>query len=324
MMTALSYNAQWVLFSTLLLGMAAGVIGCFAYWKRQSLMSDALSHAALPGVIIGFAVMGVKSMPVMLAGAAVSALLGALLIHWIRTSSRVKEDTAMGIVLSVFFGFGIMMLTFVNRMEGGSQSGLDSFIFGQAASMVGKDVLIMASMAVLVILVAGFGYKEWKLFLFDPDFSRGLGLSSRWMNSIYMAVLVLVIVIGIQAVGVILMAALLIIPAVSARYWTQSFKWMLVLSALFGGGAGLVGTLVSIQGKGWPTGPFIVLAASSLFVVSLVFGARKGLLIVYFQQRRQRKQLLQAPTAGGGSGSATGAGASTGAGAGTLERGSVS
>ncbi|UVI29364.1 metal ABC transporter permease [Paenibacillus spongiae] len=293
MISILSHNAQWVLFSTLILGMAAGIMGCFAYWKRQSLMSDALSHAALPGVIIGFALMGVKNLPVMIAGAAASALLGALLIQWIRSSTRVKEDAAMGIILSVFFGLGIMLLTFVNRTAGGSQSGLDSFIFGQAASMVRKDVITMAVIALLVLLVAVIGFKEWKLFLFDSSFAKGLGLSSRLMSSIYMAVLVLVIVVGIQAVGVILMSALLIIPAVSARYWTQSFKWMVVLSALFGGGAGMMGTLISTFGKGWPTGPFIVIAASSMFVISLAFGARKGLLVVFLQQRAQKKRLLQ-------------------------------
>lgn len=296
MTTMLSHNAQWVLFSTLILGMAAGIMGCFSYWKRQSLMSDALSHAALPGVIIGFAIMGVKNLPVMIAGAAVSALLGALLIQWIRSSSRVKEDAAMGIILSVFFGLGIMLLTFVNRTAGGSQSGLDSFIFGQAASMVSKDVVTMSVLALLVMLVAIIGYKEWKLFLFDPAFAKGLGLSSRLMNSIYMAVLVLVIVIGIQAVGVILMAALLIIPAVSARYWTNSFKWMVVLSALFGGGAGMTGTLISTFGKGWPTGPFIVIAASTLFVFSLAFGLRKGLVVTFLQQRAQKRKLTHPAT----------------------------
>lgn len=287
----LSPNAQWVLLSTLILGMASGMIGCLAYWKRQSLMSDALSHAALPGVVIGFALMGSKNLPVMIAGAAVSALLGASLIQWIRSTSRVKEDTAMGMILSVFFGFGIMLLTIVNRTGGGNQSGLDNFIFGQAASMVRKDVYTMLVVALLVMLVVIIAFKEWKLFLFDADFAAGLGLSGRLMNAVYLTVLVLVIVIGIQAVGVILMAALLIIPSVSARYWTHSFKWMMILSALFGGGSGLLGTFISTLGKGWPTGPFIVVASSSLFLVSLVFGAQKGLLVKSLQLRAQKKQL---------------------------------
>lgn len=287
-----SANAQWVLLSTLILGMASGTIGCLAYWKRQSLMSDALSHAALPGVVIAFALIGKKNLPVMIAGAAASALLGALFIHLIRTSSRIKEDTAMGIILSVFFGLGIMLLTIVNRTGGGNQSGLDGFIFGQAASMVESDVYTMLILAAVVLLVVWIAFKEWKLFLFDPDFAKGLGLSSRLMNNIYLAVLVLVIVVGIQAVGVILMAALLIIPAVSARYWTKSFGWMVTLSALFGGGAGMAGTLVSAMGSGWPTGPFIVVASSSLFLISLVFGAEKGVLVKKLQLWSQRKQLV--------------------------------
>lgn len=285
----LSHNAQWVIFSTLILGMASGMMGCLSYWKRQSLMSDALSHAALPGVVVGFALIGVKSLPMMMAGAAISAVIAAFLIQWIRSSTRIKEDTAMGIILSVFFGFGIMLLTMVNRMPGGNQSGLDSFIFGQAASMVRKDVYTMLMLAALVILVLFIGFKEWKLFLFDPDFARGLGLSGRLMNGIYLTVLVLVIITGIQVVGVILMSALLIIPAVSARYWTQSFKWMVILSALFGGGAGMIGTIISTMGQGWPTGPFIIVTSSALFVISLVFGTQKGLLIQALQLRTQRK-----------------------------------
>jgi len=290
MMAALSPNAQWVLFSTLILGVAAGIVGCLAHWKRQSLMSDALAHAALPGVVIGYVLAGVKSLPFMIAGAAASALLGALFVQWIRTGSRVKEDAAMGIVLSVFFGFGIMLLTIVNHLPGGNQSGLDGFIFGQAAAMVRKDVWMMAGLALLVVLVVAVSFKEWKLFLFDPRFARGLGLSGRWMDAMYTALLVLVIVVGIQAVGVILMAALLIIPAVSARYWTHSFGRMLILSALFGGGAGVAGTLISVKGEGWPTGPFIVIAASALFAVSFLFGARKGLLVGWVQRYIRKRR----------------------------------
>lgn len=290
-MIGLSHNAQWVLISTLMLGLASGMIGCLAYWKRQSLMSDALAHAALPGVVIGFAILGFKSLPVMLLGAAVSALAGAVAVNAIRSHSRVKEDTAMGIILSVFFGLGIMLLTIVSRMPGGGQSGLDSFIFGQAAAMVRQDMLTMTAAAVIVLLIVLISFKEWKLYLFDPQFAKGLGLSSRWMDAAYLTLLVVIIVIGIQAVGVILMAALLIIPSVSARYWTNAYGRMLALSALFGGGSGMLGTLISAGGNGWPTGPFIVIAAASIFLVSLVFGARKGLLVMAVQRRAQRRRV---------------------------------
>ncbi|MBT2290789.1 metal ABC transporter permease [Paenibacillus albidus] len=285
----LSPNAWWVLLSMLILGVASGMIGCLAYWKRQSLMSDALSHAALPGVVIAFAITGVKALPILILGAALSALIGAFLVQWVVSSSRIKEDTAMGIVLSVFFGLGIMLLTIVNRTGGGNVSGLDGFIFGQAASMVRSDVYTMGILGLLVIAVVYVAFKEWKLYLFDPQFAKGIGLPSGLMNSLYTGVLVLVIVIGIQAVGVILMSALLIIPAVSARYWTHSFKWMLIGSAFIGGGAGVAGTLISTMGKGWPTGPFIVVSSSAVFLVSLLFGARKGLVVTAIQQRMQKR-----------------------------------
>lgn len=291
MQNLLGSNTQWVLFSSMTLGIAAGMIGCLAYWKRQSLMSDALSHAALPGIVIAFMVIGHKHFSILVIGAAISALLGAFFIQWVRSVTRITEDTAMGIILSVFFGLGIMLLTIVSRSPGGNQSGLDSFIFGQAATMVKKDVTTMTILALVVIGFVILLFKEWKISLFDPHFAKGLGLSLRGMNTLYVIMLVLTIVIGIQAVGVILMAALLIIPAVSARYWTNSFLCMLILSGLFGGGAGALGTIISVLGKGWPTGPFIVVVSSTMFVISLVFGFQKGLLTQALQQREQKKNV---------------------------------
>lgn len=288
-----SSNFQWVLLSTLILGVAAGIMGCLAYWKRQSLMSDALAHATLPGVIIAFILLGEKNFLVIIIGAAISAYIGALFIQWIRSSTRITEDTAMGMILSVFFGLGIMLLTIVNRSPSGNQSGLDRFILGQAASMVKSDVITMLILSILVIILIVLMFKEWKIFLFDTEFAKGIGLSTKGMNGLYTALLVLTIVVGIQAVGVILMAALIIIPAVSARYWTHSFKVMLWLSAIFGGGAGAIGTAVSAFGSGWPTGPFIVLIASIMFIISLVFGKEKGIFIQFIQQKIHEKQHIR-------------------------------
>lgn len=286
-------NTGWVLLSTMTLGIAAGAIGCMAYWKRQNLMSDALSHAALPGVVIAFLLLGEKNLLVLIIGAAISALVGAFFIQWITTSSRISEDSAMGMILAVFYGMGIMLLTIANRSAGGNQSGLDSFIFGQAAAMVRSDVVTMLILAVLVLLIVFIGFKEWKIYLFDQQFAKGLGLSIQSMNTLYTVVLVTTIVIGIQAVGVILMAALLIIPAVSARYWTQSFQRMIMLSALFGGLSGVSGTLISTTGNGLPTGPFIVVVGAGFFMVSLIFGKEKGLLINYIQYKFQQKKQME-------------------------------
>lgn len=289
----LSSNTQWVLFSTMILGIAAGTIGSIAYWRRQNLMSDALAHAALPGVVIAFLLIGEKRLIILIIGAAISALIGALFIQIITTSSRISEDSAMGMILSVFYGLGIMLLTIANRIGGGNQSGLDSFIYGQAAAMVRSDVYTMLFLAIIVILLVFILFKEWKIYLFDPQFAKGLGLSLKGMNALYTALLVTTIVIGIQSVGVILIAALLIIPAVSARYWTESFKAMVLLSAFIGGTSGAFGTIISAMGSGLPTGPFIVVVAAVFFIISLVFGKERGLLIQKLQYKRQQKEYLE-------------------------------
>lgn len=281
-------NFQWVLLSTMILGIAAGTIGCIAYWKRESLLSDSLAHAALPGVVIAFLLVQEKNLFILIFGAAISALIGAAFIEWITSSTRITEDTAMGMVLSVFYGLGIMLLAIANRTAAGNQSGLDKFIFGQAATMVRTDVYTMLALALLVVIIVIICFKEWKIFLFDPEFAKGLGLSLKGMNTLYLAVLISTIVVGIQAVGVILIAALLIIPSVSARYWTDSFKTMVILSAFIGGASGVAGTLISAIGKGWPTGPFIVIVAGSIFIISLVFGKAKGLLWQYLQGKSVR------------------------------------
>ncbi|MEH7237598.1 metal ABC transporter permease [Bacillus sp. JJ1562] len=288
-----SSNFQWVLFSTLLLGIASGLVGCLAYWKKQSLISDALSHAALPGVVIAFMLFQMKDLFVLIFGAGISALLGALLIILIKSTTRITEDTAMGMILSVFFGGGIVLLTLVNRTAQGNQAGLDTFIFGQAASMISSDVILMSILAIVVIMIIIVGFKEWKLFLFDPHFAKGLNLSIKGLNLIYLLLLVMTIVIGIQAVGVILMSALIIIPPVSARYWTHSFKTMMWLSGIFGGVAGAIGTTISTLGTSLPTGPFIVITSGTIFLISLFFGRKKGMVVEYIMRRNKQKEIYE-------------------------------
>ncbi|CEI80308.1 hypothetical protein J18TS1_32580 [Oceanobacillus oncorhynchi subsp. incaldanensis] len=285
----LHINTLWVMASTMILGIAAGGIGCLAYWKRQNLMSDALSHAALPGVVVAFLIIQEKNLLLLVIGAALSALLGAFFIQWFSNASRITEDTAMGMTLSVFYGVGVMLLAIANRSPGGNQSGLNNFIYGQAAAMVRSDVITMIALASIVILIIFLAFKEWKLFLFDANFAKGVGMSIRGMNVLYTIVLVTTIVIGIQAVGVILMAAMLIIPAVSARYWTHSFKMMILLSSAIGGLAGAFGTWVSSTGSGLPTGPFIVLTSSAVFILSLLFGKEKGIIINFIQFKMQQR-----------------------------------
>ncbi|WP_299737822.1 metal ABC transporter permease [uncultured Rossellomorea sp.] len=284
-------NTQWVLLSTLLLGIASGVLGSFALLRKQSLIGDAVAHAALPGICFAFMFIGEKNFFVLLIGAATTGLLAAYTIQLITNTTRIKEDTAICLVLSVFFGLGIVLLTKVAQMPTGNQSGLDDFIFGQAASLVGRDVQLMGLTAAALIIITSLLFKEFKVSTFDPQFARGIGLPVGFLNFLFVSLLVITVVIGIQAVGVILMAAMLITPAISARYWTDSLRTMVFISGIVGGLSGAVGTLISTLGKGLSTGPFIVLTATVIFIVSMLFSPKRGLISVILKRLKNDDRL---------------------------------
>lgn len=271
-------NTVWVLTGCVLLGISGGVLGSFALLRRRSLMGDALAHAALPGVCLAFLITGTRSLGTLLVGALIAGLVGAFCIQAITRHSRVKEDSALGIVLSVFFGIGIVLLTMIQHSQRGSQAGLDKFIFGQAASLLGRDVQIMAVCAALVCAASIALFKEFKLLCFDQDFARGLGYPTVVLDGLLMLLISLAVVIGLQAVGVVLMAAMLITPTAAARFWTDRLNLMVMLAGLFGGLSGALGTWLSTLAPRMPTGPLIVLAATCFFLISLVLAPRRGLL----------------------------------------------
>ncbi|ARU63505.1 manganese ABC transporter permease [Tumebacillus avium] len=271
-------NTRWVLAACMLLGLASGVLGCFAVLRRHSLMGDAVAHAALPGICIAFMLSGSKSIGLFLIGAAVAGVLAAFCITAVTRYSRIKEDTALGLVLSVFFGVGIVLLTRIQHSPLGNQSGLDSFLFGKAASLSDVDVQVMMGAAAVLVLLCALLFKEFKLLSFDPGFGRGLGMPMGLFNLLLMSLIVLAVVIGLQAVGVVLMAAMLILPALAARYWTERLDRMMLLAGGFGALAGAIGTFVSAMAANLPTGPVIVLSGTSLFLLSLLFAPRRGLL----------------------------------------------
>ncbi|MBE9914804.1 metal ABC transporter permease [Paenibacillus donghaensis] len=284
-------NAQWILFGSMLLGLSSGVIGSFAYLRKQSLMGDALSHAALPGVCITFMLSGSKSIFLFLLGAAVAGVIATFGIGYITRNTRIKQDSALAIILTVFFGLGIVLLTQIQHSGNGNQSGLDKFLFGQAASMMLSDVVIMAVISIVLVSICSLLFKEFKLLSFDPGFARGIGYPVAFMDQLIMFLIVVAVVVGIQAVGVVLMSALLITPAVSARYWTEKLGLMVVLSGLFGALSGLIGTFISASGNNLPTGPLTVLVATGIFVISVIAAPRRGVLSKLLLRSSVRNQM---------------------------------
>ena len=283
-------NTQWIMLGSMLLGLSSGIIGSFAYLRKQSLMGDALSHAALPGVCIAFMLTGTKSIFFFLIGAAAAGVMATFLIGYITRNSRIKQDSALGIILTVFFGFGIVLLTQIQHGDSGNQSGLDKFLFGQAASMIKADVYTMASISIVLAGLSFLFFKEFKLLSFDPGFAKGIGLPTMFLDQFIMLLIVTAVVVGIQAVGVVLMAALLITPAVAARYWTEKLHIMVMLAGLFGALSGFAGTVISTMANNLPTGPLAVLSATAIFIFSVVFAPRRGIIAKILMQTAAKRE----------------------------------
>jgi manganese/zinc/iron transport system permease protein len=236
---------------------------------------------------------GSKAPAVLLLVAALSAWLGALLILVVVGQTRIKQDAALGIVLSVFFGAGVVLLTYIAGSGDAGQSGLDRFVFGQAATIVRDDVVTMGALASGALLILVLLFKEFKLLSFDPTFAASLGFPVKTLNVLLTSLIVVAVVVGIQAVGVVLMAAMLITPAAAARQWTDRLSGMVALSGLFGVVSGVTGALVSASGANLPTGPLIVLVATGILLLSLLLGARHGFLWSWLRSRRNRREALQ-------------------------------
>jgi manganese/zinc/iron transport system permease protein len=285
------YTLRTVALGAGTLGIVAGALGTYAVLRRQSLLGDAISHAALPGIVLAFILTGMKSTFVLVLGAAVAGWLGTLVVMTVVRHSRLPEDSALGIVLSVFFGAGLVLLTYVQKLPDASQAGLDRFLFGQAATMLERDVVVIAALGAIALLAVFVFWKEFKLLSFDPEFGASLGMPMRTIDILLTTFLVIAIVIGLQTVGVVLMSAMVIAPAAAARQWTNSLSVMVLLSALFGAVAGVTGAVISSSAAHVPTGPTIVLAATSLVLISMAIAPERGLLWAAVQRRRQRQQI---------------------------------
>ncbi len=285
------YTIRTVALGTLTLGIVSGALGTFAVLRKQALLGDAMSHAALPGVVLAFMLTGQKSPLVLTLGAALAGMVGVVFILAITRYTRIKEDSSLGIVLSVFFGFGLMLLTFLQRNPDARQAGLNSFLFGQAATLLTRDVAVMAIFGGLALLLLVIFWKEFKLLSFDRDFGASIGFPVQWLDGLITMLLVIAIVIGLQAVGVVLMSAMVVAPAAAARQWTDRLGLMVVLAACFGAIAGVSGTLLSSVSSGLSTGPVIVLCISVIVVFSLLFATNRGLLRRWIQQQRNRHRL---------------------------------
>ncbi|QHT71191.1 iron chelate uptake ABC transporter family permease subunit [Rhodocytophaga rosea] len=285
-------NIRFVTFGSMLLSASAAIVGCFALLRKRALIGDAIAHSVLPGVCLAFIISEQKNPLLLLIGAFATGWLSLICIDLITSRTKIKEDTAIGLVLSVFFGIGILLLTAIQQQGNASQSGLDKFLFGKAASMVQEDVIVFSSVSLLLLLVVWLFYKEFKLLCFDENFARSIGLPVRRLEWLLTSLTVLSVVTGIQAVGVVLMAAILITPAAAARFWTDKLLVMLLLSAAFGAFSALTGAYISYLSPAMPTGPWMVMVISVIAVGSFILAPGKGIFARWQRQQKNRRQIV--------------------------------
>ena len=290
------YNTRLVVICTILLGCACGLMGGFLLLRKRSLMGDTLSHATLPGVGLSFMLLVAlggdgKSLPILLAGAGITGVIGCAAVLFIREQTRIKDDAAMGIVLSVFFGAGVAILGVIQKMPEGSAAGLESFIYGKTASMVMSDFQILVFITVCVITCSLLLFKEFRLLCFDENFAAVLGWPVKFLDILLLAFITAVTVAGLQAVGLILIIAFLITPAAAARFWTNQLDRMLMLSALIGAASGWIGASLSAFFPRLPAGAVIVLVAALFFVVSMLIGTERGVMIRSLRQSQLEKRM---------------------------------
>lgn len=280
-----------VLFGLFMIGGVAGMVGCFAFLRKNTLVGDAVAHSVLPGVAIGFILSGTKNPVMLLLGGIVFGFIAIQTIDYLQRKSKLSADTSIALVTTVFFAFGSVLLSYVSSLPNGHQSGLKDFLFGKAATMTEGDIIVFLISALLVTSVVVLLFRPFKMLTFNRDFAEAQGWKMKNYETLLSLLTVMVIAIGLQAVGVILMSALLIAPAASARYWTNSLVKMMVLAAIFGGMSGIGGGLLSLIGENMPTGPWVVMLLFFFTIMTLLFAPKKGYFAIRYRNRKNEDKM---------------------------------
>lgn len=293
LITLMDYNTRLVILGCAMLGAACGLVGVFLLLRKRSLIADAICHASLPGIAIAFFVSlaygGQGRQPlVLLAGAALSGCLGALAVMALRRFTQLKEDAALGIVLSVFFALGMVLLSLVQQTESGNAAGLEGFIYGNTAGIVAQDAKLIAIVCGMVCAGVLLLRKELQLLCFDPTYASAQGWPVLILDLVLMGFGLLIVIVGTSIVGVLLVVAMVVIPPSAARFWSDRLGWNLLTSTLLGMTAGILGALCSYRSEHLPSGASMVLVAAGLFALSLLFGSRHGIVWGWRQRFQSR------------------------------------
>ena len=278
-------SITWVVLGITLLGIGSAYVGTFSFLDKKALLGDAISHAVLPGICLGFILAGEKNPVYIVTGAFLSGALATFLSSWLKKNTKLSEDTIIATILSVFFGFGIVLLTGLQKSGNPEIAGLNSFIFGNAIGISETDLMIYGGLSLTIIVVLTLLLKEFRLMVFDPNYGKAIGFPMEAIRFLFNVLMILAVVIGIQAIGVVLMAALLITPGAAARFWTDRLNPLLILAASFSILSGILGTYISFVLPQMPTGPWVVVFLPLIALLSFMFSPKSGIVFRYFSRR---------------------------------------
>lgn len=288
-----SYTFKVVTIGCALLAMISAIIGNFAVLKRESLLGDGVAHASLAGVCMAFLLTGKKEMYILLLGALIVGLICVSLIHYIQLYSRIKFDSAIALILSSFFGLGLVLLTYLKKIPGAKKAGLNRFIFGQASTLVVKDIYFILTIGFILLLIVILFWKEIKISIFDKEYAKTLGIDSDKIRFLVSILIVMNIILGIQIAGVILITAMIVAPAVAARQWSNSLLIVVILSGIFGFLSGAFGAIISTLDTSLPTGPLIVMNSSFFVIFSLIFSNKEGIVVKLYKNYKRNKEIRE-------------------------------
>lgn len=253
----------WIVFiGTALIGISAALVGTFTFLQKKSLIGDAISHSILPGIVLAYMLSGQRNTLILMSGAFAAGWLATQQISWLQRKTKLKSDTIVAATLSIFFAAGLALLSYIQGRPDDGQAGLSDFLFGKIAALNLDDLYLFTIISVLITAVTFFRYRVMFSFAFNKEFMISKGFSLRWNDFILNSMTILVVAMGVQAVGVVLMSALLIIPVLTARMLTYKLRFLIILSLIFGTASSLIGSYISVLGKNIPTGPCIILVLS--------------------------------------------------------------
>jgi len=282
------------LIGALLFGAVCGLLGSFIVVRKMALFGDAISHAVLPGVALGFLWSMSKDPVAILIGATLSGLAGSLLVGAIRRTTRIKQDAALGIVLASFFAIGLCLIRIIQNNEGASKiTGLKSYLFGDVAVLDRYDVITMGVVVILTVILFGLLYRPFLAISFDRQFAVSIGFPVRILEALFQMFLAFAIVISLQAVGVVLVSAMLITPAATAYLLVDRMHRMLWIAMGVGMLSAVIGVFLSFLGSNLPTGPFMVLSASSIFTMAYLFSPKYGRFTKWLRYRARVKKVRE-------------------------------